>query len=483
MVLGLCRRLLPDAGDAEDAFQAAFLILARKAAAIQRQTLLGPWLYGVAWRVAVRLRNRTIRRSQRERAGVDLDALPADDASWSDARRVVHEEVQRLPDVYRSAIILCCLEGKTNEEAARLLRRPVGTVKSRLTRARELLRTRLTRRGMAVSVGALGTVLAANAAPASAALVDATIRAALPFAFSGVAAGGVASARAVALSQGVLRTMMLKKMTFTAALVLAVALLGGGGDLAYRAWAAAPGDVPKVVAPTTDKPAAAAAPKDDAPKDKPRADADAAKIQGTWVAIWVETGGKPAPSDTIKNLSLLITADKIAFNPGGENRQSTYKLDPTKTPKMIELTPQDGPTKGKTLRGLYELDGDRLKLCVQNGEGEEPKEFATKPGTSVRLLVLRRKKDQGNDRTMAEINKAIHEEMQAANKKAAEKAADFEYPKAKKLEQHDGNLGASEAGSIYVALYATTEDVLEGRPVVRQETGRSGCRSAGRSKW
>ena len=253
--------------------------------------------------------------------------------------------------------------------------------------------------------------------------------------------------------------MMLKKVTVAAAVVLSVALIGGGGDLAYRAWAAAPGEVSKAIAPAADKPAVAAAPKDDAPKEKPPADADADKIQGTWVAIWVETGGKPAPSNTIKNLSLLITADKIAFNPGGENRQSTYKLDPAKTPKIIELTPQDGPAKGKTLRGLYELDGDRLKLCVQNGEGEEPTEFATKPGTGWRLLILRRKKDQGNDRSMAEINMAIHEEMQAANKKAAEKAANFEYPKAKKLEQHESNLGASEAGSIYVALYATTDDV------------------------
>ncbi len=382
MVLGLCRRLLHDPRDSEDAFQAAFLILARKAGAIQRQTLLGPWLYGVAWRVAVRLRGRAARRCERERAGMDLDALPADDAAWSDVRRVVQEEVQRLPDVYRSAVILCCLEGKTNEEAARLLRRPVGTVKSRLARARELLRTRLAGRGMTVSVGALGAILAAHSVTASAALVDATIRAALPFAASGVVAGGIASARAVALSQGVLRTMMLKKLTFMAALVLATALMGGGGNLAYRAWAAAPGDVTKVVA---------AAPKDDATKEKPPADADADKIQGTWVAVSAEMDGKAAPAEAIKDLTLVVSADKVAFNPGGEDRQSTYKLDPTKTPKRIELTPLDGPAKGKMVHCLYELDGDRLKLCLLNGPGEEPKEFATTPGSNLRLLVLERK--------------------------------------------------------------------------------------------
>ena len=362
----------------------------RKAGAIRRQALLGPWLYGVAWRVAVRLRGRTARRRKHERAGVDLDALPADDAAWSDVRWVVQEEVQRLPDVYRSAIILCCLEGKTNEEAARLLRRPVGTVKSRLTRARELLRTRLTRRGMTVSVGALGTVLAAKASMASAALADATVRAALPFAAGGAAVGGVVSARAVALSQGVLRTMLFKKVTFAATVALVVVLFGGVGGLAYHSWAAAPGDAPKGAA-DAEKPPAADPPKDGATKDKPKDDADAQKIQGMWVAVSAEMDGKPAPAEAIKDLSILVTADKMAFNPKGEDRQSLYKLDPTTTPKGIELTPQDGPAKGKTVHGLYELDGDRLKLCLLNGPGEEPKAFATTPGSNLRLLILKRK--------------------------------------------------------------------------------------------
>ncbi len=270
-----------------------------------------------------------------------------------------------------------------------MLRRPVGTVKSRLTRARELLRTRLTRRGMAVSVGAAGAALAVGTAPASAALVDATVRAALPFAVGGAAVGGVVSARAVALSQGVLRTMFLKKLSFTAALALAVVLFGGAGGLAYHSWAAAPGDAPKGAAKAEKPPADP--PKDGATKDKPNDDADAQKIQGTWVAVSAEMDGKAAPAEAIKDLTILVTADKMAFSPKGEDRQSLYKLDPTKTPKGIEMTPQDGPAKGKTVHGLYELDGDRLKLCLLNGPGEEPKEFATTPGSNLRLLILKRK--------------------------------------------------------------------------------------------
>jgi uncharacterized protein (TIGR03067 family) len=151
----------------------------------------------------------------------------------------------------------------------------------------------------------------------------------------------------------------------------------GPGDLAYRAWA---------VVGAADKPA----PTDRPPvADKPRDDREA--IQGNWVAVSAKMDGQEAPAEAIKDFLLVITADKLVFNPKGENRSSTYQLDPAKTPKVIEATPQDGPAKGKTVRGLYELDGDHLKLCLLNGEGKEPTEFATKPGSGLRMLILKRK--------------------------------------------------------------------------------------------
>jgi RNA polymerase sigma factor (sigma-70 family) len=391
MVLGLFRRLLPDPQDAEDAFQAAFLVLARKAATVGRRAPLGPWLYGVAWRVAVRLRGRAARRRQRERPGVDLDALPADDAAWSDAHGVVHEEVQRLPDAYRSAVVLCYLEGNTNEEAARVLRRPVGTVKSRLTRARELLRTRLTRRGLAVSAGAVGAVLAADATPAPAALADATVRAALPFAAGEAAAGGFVSTRAAALSRGVLRTMFFKKATIATVLVLALALVGGVGGLSYHAWAGQSGEGP--AAKAADK-----APPSDQPKDeKPKEDKDA--IQGTWQVTAVEMGGKDVfGTDEFKKLATskwTFTADKITSPDDGPlDKPSPYKIDPSKKPKELDIGNAGEPEheKGKGMLAIYSLEGDVLKICVGLGTPDRPTELATREGGKTILITFKHEK-------------------------------------------------------------------------------------------
>jgi RNA polymerase sigma factor (sigma-70 family) len=238
LVFGVCRRLLYDAHDAEDAFQATFLILARKADSIVPRSLVGNWLYGVAYRVAARARKAACRRT-RGQLGTDLTAVPARETPGEpDLAPLLHAEVERLPDKYRIPVVLCYLEGKTNEEAARQLQWPVGTVKIRLSRARELLRSRLSRRGVALTAG----LLAANMLPtkASAALVQGTFQAALAFAASGAAAGSTASAQAFALTKGALKTMFLSKLKFVAAAVLSVAVVAGAGGLAYHGLAIDP---------------------------------------------------------------------------------------------------------------------------------------------------------------------------------------------------------------------------------------------------
>ena len=158
MVLGVCRRILRDSHAADDSFQVTFLVLARRAAAIRKRESLGPWLHGVARRVALRARVAAMVRREREaRAAIDPSAAEPE-ADEPDIGPVLHAEIDRLPEKYRVPIIACYLQGRTIDEASRQLGWPVGTVGGRLARARDRLRDRLIRRGLfspAVLGGAL----------------------------------------------------------------------------------------------------------------------------------------------------------------------------------------------------------------------------------------------------------------------------------------------------------------------------------------
>jgi len=183
MVLGVCRHILNQHQDAEDAFQATFIVLARKAGSIHDRRVLARWLYEVAYRIAVRAKTNATRRRTLERQGVEMAVTACEyEPGWNELRPVLHEEVNRLPEKYRTPVVLCYLEGKTNEEVAQLLKWPVGTVKGRLSRARELLRARLTRRGLALSAAFLATALSHEAVFAEVVpsrLIDSTVHAAL----------------------------------------------------------------------------------------------------------------------------------------------------------------------------------------------------------------------------------------------------------------------------------------------------------------
>jgi RNA polymerase sigma factor (sigma-70 family) len=241
MVLCTCRRVLRHAADVDDAFQATFLVLLRKARSVSRGEALGAWLYRVAYRVALRARAAAQRRAQHERPGLDAEEVPAPAApAWDDLRPVLDEEVSRLPARERSAFVLCHLQGKTHAEAGRELGCPAGTVSWRVARARERLRGRLARRGLALSGAALAGVVSANAtaAPLPAALVSTALRAALLGGGARAAAAGAVSAQAAALTEGVLHAMLLTKVKGVAAVVLALAVVGaGGGTLSYQAAA------------------------------------------------------------------------------------------------------------------------------------------------------------------------------------------------------------------------------------------------------
>jgi RNA polymerase sigma factor (sigma-70 family) len=144
MVLGVCQQILNQHQDAEDALQATFLVLARKGRTIRSRKVLGRWLYEVAYRIALRARAQAVRQRVPERHASEMSPpVHENEIAWNELRPVLHDEVNRLPEKYRTPVVLCYLEGKTNKEAAQLLMWPVGTVKGRLSRARNLLRSRL----------------------------------------------------------------------------------------------------------------------------------------------------------------------------------------------------------------------------------------------------------------------------------------------------------------------------------------------------
>jgi RNA polymerase sigma factor (sigma-70 family) len=225
MVLGVCRRVLGNRHDAEDAFQATFLVLVRKAASVRQRSLLGNWLYGVAYRTALAARIAALRRRAKEATMRNMSRTQAAaDDGWRDLQPLLDQELNRLPDKYRVPIVLCDLEGKTRKEAARQLGWPEGTVSGRLARARTLLARRLTRHGLSLSASGLALALAQNTASAGVptGLAISTIKA-----VTALQAGQAAvSVQVVALTQGVLKAMLLTKLK-TIAGILALMTIAG----------------------------------------------------------------------------------------------------------------------------------------------------------------------------------------------------------------------------------------------------------------
>ena len=293
MVLGVCRRILSNAHDAEDAFQAAFLVLIRKGQSLRPRQTLGNWLYGVAYPTALKARAARWKRRSKERQTAAMNRPhPAREEIAGDLLPLLDQELNRLPDKYREAVVLCELQGKTREEAARQLGLPIGTLSGRLTTARRMLARRLTRRGVTLASAALATVLVPSVVSASVqpALLGSTLKAAAAVA-AGQAAISVVSAEVAALTHGMLKSMLLAKLKLTATLLMTVLVLGGGTSLwSYRALGApaeearqdepeqsGASEITKVVAPI--------------PSDKER-------LQGVWSPIGSTVHGqKKDPAD------------------------------------------------------------------------------------------------------------------------------------------------------------------------------------------
>ena len=239
MVWRLCRRVLGHVQDAEDTFQATFLVLARRAASVVKRESVGSFLYGVAYRTALDAKAINARRRSREKQVADVphpEVMPAGERDW---RHWLDLELSRLPEKYRTTVILCDLEGRSRKEAARQLKVPEGTLSSRLAMARKMLALRLTRRGVALSGGVLSATLSeVSATTIPARLVAATVKVAVL-----VAAGefSAVSSSVGILMKGAFQTMLLAKLKLVVGAVMVVMALGASGLVFRAAGQSAPG--------------------------------------------------------------------------------------------------------------------------------------------------------------------------------------------------------------------------------------------------
>jgi RNA polymerase sigma factor (sigma-70 family) len=361
MVLGVCRRVLRDAHAAEDAFQAVFLVLARKADAVRPPGLLGAWLYGVAYRTALKARGREFRRRQVEQQYAQAThAMPAPrhDDEAADLRPVLDQQVNELPEKYRLPLVLCAVQGLGKAEAAERLGLPEGTVSSRLARAREMLRDRLARRGIAVPAALLGSVL-----------VPGSLRAAVPTQLSAAAAtvalGTAPAAPAVlSLTHEVLSAMTLIKSKFLAAVAVAAALTGGGFGL-YTAAAdeKKPGEKPAAVKPEAkpgEKPAKPVVDPDKPKPEKPVGEKPEAKPGEKPVKPAADTPDKPKPE-----------------TPTDSNKPKPQKpVDPDK-PKPDKPKPEGAPgIKLGGVVGTVDATARTVTLAVKGDKGPVDKVVA-----------------------------------------------------------------------------------------------------------
>jgi RNA polymerase sigma factor (sigma-70 family) len=359
MVLGVCRRTSGHEQDAEDAFQATFLVLARKATAIRRRESIGPWLYGVATRVGRKAREVSSRRQSRETTLGD--ALPAglltDEAD--ELRPILDEAISRLPARFLRPIVLCYFQGQSTEAAARTLGCPKGTVLSRLARARDRLRSQLIRRGVTLSAAAVTAVLTAQATAAvPLPLAYSTIQSATP------AAAGTVSAQAAALAKGVLTAMWVAKVVRLAAVTAAV-VLAGAGLIATQAWA--------------DKP--------------PATEAKSDKLEGTWQVTTFIKDGNEGPKEDAEATKLVLSGESFTLIHREEKVTGKFKADPSQKPATFDIEVTEGDKAGESQMGIYELNGDTLTICTAHKGSPRPTKFESTAGSSQNLVTLKRVKE------------------------------------------------------------------------------------------
>ncbi len=358
MVLGVCRRVLRNPHDAEDAFQATFLVLVRKAASVVPRELVGHWLYGVAYRTALKAKATAARRRAKERQVSDMPQAeaPAEDL-WEDLQPLLDRELSRLPDAYQVPLVLCYLEGKSKKEVARQLGLPEGTVSSRLARARELLRRRLAGRGLALTAGALTAALSPVTASAAvpAPLMVSTVQAAALFAAGKAASAGVISAQVIVLTEGVLKAMLIAKLKIATAVLVAGGILGTGAGILTQHVLAGPSTKPGAEQAAADKAGSANAEPEQKKESTPQEKEPAPQ----------QKKGGPAgilnAVDAAKNTITVTLAKK-----GGDTQEKTFEIG-----TGAEVVLDGKPSKlGDLKQGVHvnlQLSEDQKAVLIRAG--------------------------------------------------------------------------------------------------------------------
>ena len=383
MVLGVCRNVLQHLQDAEDVFQAVFLVLARKAHTIRKQQALSSWLHGVAYRLALKARSRRRLAFESFADRESSSASPVDALTVRELTAILHAELRRLPESSRSPLLLCYWEGKTRDEAAEQLGMTAGSFKKRLEQARKLLGSRLTRRGVAPTAALLATLLADTTVRAAVPyhLIQRTAEAALEFA-AGKPALALASAAAVNLAKGTIQAMNITK--WATALIVSILLIGLGGALGLSGYQALWGQEPGGQGP----PAA----QQGQGKDSPKVDTakpDAEKIVGTWRLAEGLSDGDNFPAEMTALGRFTFTKDGSAtFTVVNQKLEGPYKVVGAGKIDVTINKEEPGP-------GIYKFDGkDRLILCFTKDAAakKRPTEFTGEKKSGQTLIQLTRAK-------------------------------------------------------------------------------------------
>lgn len=385
MVLGVCRRILHNISDAEDAFQATFLVLVYKAASIRPRGMVGNWLYGVARNTAIKARAMSAKRLSKENEAAKRSSKPTEPV-WQDIQPILDEELGALPDKYRAPVILCDIEGCSLKDAAHHLGCPLATVGTRIVRGRALLARRLSRRGVVLTVAGLALLLRNNAASAAVPfqLAHATLRAASTVkAGNAFAAATAVSTRVSTLTAMAIKALLLSRLRLSLAVLFVISSVAfAGASVINRARSG------------------------EWPFDARETASELHHLRGEWQLIWLQVGGTAIPKSDFKDYEeWTFSGDKFSIaTPAIVDGR--FQIDASQKPSEINLNsamlnrPTNLPiTIGP---GIYSLSKGTLTICLPSVDSiapTRPAEFVSSPSPNKTAVLIFQRKHSGQCRS------------------------------------------------------------------------------------